>query len=51
MFEGRSEAGKFVKGLWQGGPGRPPKAHEDKYRNIFSETITPEKFRASCLQV
>jgi hypothetical protein len=51
MLEGRNEHGKFVKGAWQGGPGRPPKAHEDRYRGIFSETITPEKFRASCLQV
>jgi len=51
MFEGRNEKGKFVKGVWQGGPGRPPKALEDKYRTIFSETITPEKFRASCVQV
>lgn len=51
MFEGRNEHGKFMKGTWQGGPGRPSKAHEDKYRNIFSETITPEKFRASCVQV
>jgi len=51
MLDGRDDQGKFMKGTWPGGPGRPSKAQEDKYRRIFSETITPEKFRASCLQV
>jgi len=51
MLEDRDEQGKFVKGAWKGGPGRPAKTHEEKYRRIFSETITLERFRASCHQL
>jgi len=50
MGEARDEHGRFVKGAWKGGPGRPTKAQEAKYRGIFSECIPPEKFRASCQQ-
>ena len=51
MSEDRDEQGRFLKGIWKGGPGRSAKAKEEKYRAIFSETITPEKFKASCLQL
>ena len=51
MSYGRDDQGRFLKDEWKGGPGRPTKAREGAYRRIFSETITPEKFKASCQQV
>ena len=51
MSNERDEKGRFIKGAWKGGPGRPAKTREEKYRSIFSETIPPEKFKASCYQV
>ena len=51
MSRVRDEKGHFIKGKWKGGPGRPPKAREEKYRYIFTDTIPPEKFRASCYQI
>ena len=51
MTTGRDEQGRFVKGEWPGGPGRPAKHYEEKYRIAFSEVVTPEKFKASCQQV
>lgn len=51
MLEDRDENGRFLKGVWKGGPGRSTKFKEEKYRTIFSEVVNPEKFRASCLQV
>lgn len=51
MQDDRDESGRFLKGMWKGGPGRAAKAKEEKYRRIFTEIVDPEKFRASCLQV
>ena len=51
MPDGRDDQGRFLKGEWKGGPGRATKRREENYRTIFSETITPEKFKASCHQV
>jgi hypothetical protein len=51
MLEDRDENGRFLKGIWKGGPGRSTKSREEKYRTVFSEVINSEKFRASCLQV
>lgn len=51
MSNGRDEQGRFLKGDWKGGPGRATKQREENYRTIFSATITPEKFQASCHQV
>lgn len=51
MLEDRDQFGRFLKGAWMGGPGRPAKAKEEKYRAVFSETITPDKFKACCLQI
>ena len=35
----------------KGGPGRSTKAKEEKYRAVFAETITEDKFKACCLQI
>lgn len=51
MQDDRDENGRFLKGMWRGGPGRAAKAKEDKYRVAFAEVVDAEKFRASCLQV
>ena len=51
MLDDRDESGRFLKGMWRGGPGRAAKAKEEKYRGIFTEVVDAEKFRASCLQV
>ena len=51
MLDDRDESGRFLKGMWRGGPGRTAKAKEEKYRGIFTEVVDAEKFRASCLQV
>lgn len=50
MTEDRDINGRFITG-WRGGPGRSAKAKEEKYRTVFSETITADKFKASCLQL
>lgn len=51
MSDGRNENGRFVKGEYRGGPGRPRKAPEPSRQQIFTEVITPEKFRAVCQQI
>ena len=51
MTDSRDHKGRFRKGVYKGGPGRPPKSREEKYRSIFSETVPPEKFKASCYQI
>ena len=51
MQDDRDENGRFLKGMWTGGPGRAAKAKEEKYRVAFAEVVDAEKFRASCLQV
>ena len=51
MQDDRDESGRFLKGMWRGGPGRAAKAKEEKYRVAFAEVVDAEKFRASCLQV
>ncbi len=51
MNSDRDEHGRFRKGEYQGGPGRPRKAPEASRQQIFSEIITAEKFRAVCQQI
>ena len=51
MDSARDEHGRFRKGEYQGGPGRPRKAPEASRQQIFAEIITPEKFRAVVQQV
>jgi len=51
MDDERDSSGRFVAGVWKGGPGRPAKTHEERYGRIFSATIPLEKFQASCLQI
>jgi hypothetical protein len=42
--------GRFVKGT-KGGPGRPPKAKEEKYLAMFRETVPPAEFAKATLAV
>ena len=51
MESERDEHGRFRKGEYQGGPGRPRKAPEASRQQIFSEVITAEKFRAASQQI
>lgn len=51
MNTDRDERGRFKKGEYHGGPGRPPKTPEPTRQQIFAEIITPEKFRAVCQQI
>ncbi|MCG3155090.1 MAG: hypothetical protein DKINENOH_01692 [bacterium] len=51
MSEGRNEKGRFVKGEYHGGPGRPRKPQDPTRQQIFAEVITAEKFRAACSQI
>ena len=51
MDSERDEHGRFRKGEYQGGPGRPRKAPEPTRQQVLSEIITPEKFRAVVQQV
>ncbi|MEK7727560.1 MAG: hypothetical protein AAB354_04060 [candidate division KSB1 bacterium] len=51
MDSERDEHGRFRKGEYPGGPGRPRKAPEPSRQQIFTEIITPEKFRAVVQQV
>lgn len=39
---GRAKDGKFLKGRWKGGPGRPPRAYEKIYAQAMQEAVTPE---------
>lgn len=50
---GRDEQGRFVKGHTlslgnKGGPGRPPKAREERYAEIMMSACTFVKWRAIC---
>lgn len=45
----RNESGQFVKG-YSGGPGRPPKAREEKYHEILVSAITFDDFRRIILK-
>jgi len=47
----RDEQGRFRKGEYHGGPGRPRKTPEPSRQQILSEIITPEKFKAVCQQI
>lgn len=51
MTKDRDQQGRFKKGEYHGGPGRPRKAPEPSRQQIFTESITPEKFRAVCQQI
>lgn len=51
MDSARDTQGRFKKGEYHGGPGRPRKAPEPSRQEIFAEIITPEKFRAVCQQI
>lgn len=51
MESDRDEHGRFRKGEYPGGPGRPRKTPEPTRQQVFSEIITPEKFRAVVQQV
>jgi len=51
MDSARDTQGRFKKGEYHGGPGRPRKTPEPSRQEIFAEIITPEKFRAICQQV
>ncbi|NUO80146.1 hypothetical protein HUU05_08725 [candidate division KSB1 bacterium] len=51
MDSDRDTQGRFKKGEYHGGPGRPRKAPEPSRQEIFAEIITPEKFRAVCQQI
>jgi hypothetical protein len=39
---GRDEKGKFKKGEYRGGPGRPKKNREDRFYEILVTTVTNE---------
>jgi hypothetical protein len=41
---GRDEKGRFVKGQWAGGPGRPPRAREEAYLAVLRELLSLGKF-------
>lgn len=51
MDSDRDTQGRFKKGEYHGGPGRPRKTPEPSRQEIFAEIITPEKFRAVCQQI
>ena len=48
---GRDNKGRFKKGEYSGGPGRPKKELEKEYQEIFTSTCTPVRFRAICEKV
>lgn len=51
MSEGRNEKGRFIKGEYHGGPGRPRTAAAPSRQQILTETVTAEKFKAAIQQV
>ena len=51
MDSDRDDQGRFKKGEYHGGPGRPRKTPELSRQQILSEIITPGKFRAVVQQV
>lgn len=51
MDSDRDAHGRFKKGEYPGGPGRPRKTPELSRQQILAEIITPEKFRAVCQQL
>lgn len=51
MSEGRNDKGRFIKGEYPGGPGRPRTAAAPSRQQILTETVTAEKFKAAIQQV
>lgn len=51
MSNGRDEQGKFIRGQYSGGPGRPRTAAAVSRQQILTETVTAEKFKAAIQQV
>lgn len=51
MSNGRNEKGRFIKGEFHGGPGRPRTAAAPSRQQILAETVTAEKFKAAIQQV
>jgi len=46
MAGDRDEKGRFVKGVYKGGPGRPPRVNEAEYLDNFRRRVPPEKLAA-----
>ena len=46
MAGDRDEKGRFVKGVYKGGPGRPPRVKEVEYLDNFRRRVPPEKLAA-----
>lgn len=42
---GRDDKGRFKKGEYKGGPGRPKKEREQEYQDILVETVTPQDWK------
>lgn len=51
MSNGRNAKGRFIKGEYHGGPGRPRTTVAPSWQQILAETITAEKFRAAAQQL
>lgn len=47
---GRDNKGRFKKGEYSGGPGRPKKSQEDQYFDIMLSACTVDDWRAICVK-
>ena len=47
MVAGRDEGGKFKKGEYRGGPGRPKRTDEEKFNSVLLSVVTPERFQVA----
>ncbi len=45
---GREGNGRFKKGEWKGGPGRPKRTIEERYLAILSDECDPDDWRKIC---
>ena len=44
-MQGRDDSGKFKKGEYRGGPGRPKKSKEERYYDILISTVSLNDWR------
>jgi len=50
MVPGRDENGRFKKGAYKGGPGRPKRQIEDDFMQLLSGAVTREDWIAICIK-